>query len=594
MAVTNLLTLMEDGEGTLGTLTSIGGGAGAGAETEIFFAGSQSIGRRSDNQTSLHGFFINVGATFNLSGAGQHVKIWSWFTHYKAVTGVQYRLGSSTTAYEAFTYPTTKIPALGGWFPAWLEVNAGTDTGTPDFTVIDEIAQAITIGDVAGNTNNNIMDQVHHGTSGMRWDGTGGGLSDFRTTEASNALGVFLSRDGIDYLFARLEIGSSTSTTFTATGYTIVFPDQPLCSTTFMGLTFDLQHASTAISMTGGTVTSGDPASAARRGDLIVTGTAGTLTLNNNKLAGLRLLTLNSKVTANNCVFSNTGQITANGADLVGSAVSGYEGSANTSAVVWDVNTDPDGFLDDMTFTKGTAATHAIELGTTSPTTVTLRGITFSGYNAADGQNDSVVHVKRTSGAVTIFAVACSGTMSYRSDGADVTVVSDPVTISVHVNDNAGANLENARVFLKATGGSGPFPADESVTITRSGSTATVSHTGHGMATNDKVVIAGADQLEYNVIFTITFIDKNSYSYTVSGTPATPATGTITSTFVALHGLTNASGDISASRVYSADQAVVGWVRKQSGTPYFRTSTLGGAVDSALGYTATVQMVLDQ
>src|SRR3990167_6795777 len=298
---------MEDGEGTLGTLTSIGGGAGAGAETEIFFAGSQSIGRRSDNQTSLHGFFINVGATFNLSGAGQHVKIWSWFTHYKAVTGVQYRLGSSTTAYEAFTYPTTKIPALGGWFPAWLEVNAGTDTGTPDFTVIDEIAQAITIGDVAGNTNNNIM-------------------------------------------------------------------------------------------------------------------------------AGLRLLTLNSKVTANNCVFSNTGQITANGADLVGSAVSGYEGSANTSAVVWDVNTDPDGFLDDMTFTKGTAATHAIELGTTSPTTVTLRGITFSGYNAADGQNDSVVHVKRTSGAVTIFAVACSGTMSYRSDGADVTVVSDPVTISVHVN----------------------------------------------------------------------------------------------------------------------------------------------------------------
>lgn len=71
--------------------------------------------------------------------------------------------------------------------------------------------------------------------------------------------------------------------------------------------------------------------------------------------------------------------------------------------------------------------------------------------------------------------------------------------------------------------------ASQSVTsITRSGSTATVTKTAHGYNTGECVVIAGAAQAEYNGAHSITVVDANSFTFTVSGTPATPATGTIT------------------------------------------------------------------
>jgi hypothetical protein len=74
----------------------------------------------------------------------------------------------------------------------------------------------------------------------------------------------------------------------------------------------------------------------------------------------------------------------------------------------------------------------------------------------------------------------------------------------------------------------------QSVTsITRSGATATVTHTAHGYSSGMPVVIAGANETEYNTAgsspTTITVIDPDTYTYTVSGTPASPATGTITS-----------------------------------------------------------------
>jgi hypothetical protein len=68
--------------------------------------------------------------------------------------------------------------------------------------------------------------------------------------------------------------------------------------------------------------------------------------------------------------------------------------------------------------------------------------------------------------------------------------------------------------------------------ITRVGSVATVGLVSHGFDDGATVTHADADQAEYNVTAVITKIDDDSYSYTVSGTPDTPATGTITATLV--------------------------------------------------------------
>lgn len=64
--------------------------------------------------------------------------------------------------------------------------------------------------------------------------------------------------------------------------------------------------------------------------------------------------------------------------------------------------------------------------------------------------------------------------------------------------------------------------------ITRSGSTATViTQTAHGFITGQKVVVSGAGQSEYNGTFTITSTGPQTFTYSVTGTPVTPATGTI-------------------------------------------------------------------
>jgi hypothetical protein len=68
------------------------------------------------------------------------------------------------------------------------------------------------------------------------------------------------------------------------------------------------------------------------------------------------------------------------------------------------------------------------------------------------------------------------------------------------------------------------------VSITAVGTTATVVHTAHGLTNGDKILIAGANEGDYNGTFVTTYIDVDSYSYTMGGSPSSPATGTITAT----------------------------------------------------------------
>jgi len=61
--------------------------------------------------------------------------------------------------------------------------------------------------------------------------------------------------------------------------------------------------------------------------------------------------------------------------------------------------------------------------------------------------------------------------------------------------------------------------------ITRSSTTATVTTPKkHGFVTGQKVIISGATQAEYNGQQTITVASTTTFTYTVSGSPATPAT----------------------------------------------------------------------
>lgn len=89
--------------------------------------------------------------------------------------------------------------------------------------------------------------------------------------------------------------------------------------------------------------------------------------------------------------------------------------------------------------------------------------------------------------------------------------------IQVPSNYFPETRLYNRGVITKAVTG-----------VSRSGDVATAVCPSHGFKDAQSVVIEGATQSAYNGSKTVTRIDANSFSYVVSGTPTTPATGTIT------------------------------------------------------------------
>lgn len=94
--------------------------------------------------------------------------------------------------------------------------------------------------------------------------------------------------------------------------------------------------------------------------------------------------------------------------------------------------------------------------------------------------------------------------------------------------------------------------------LTRSGSTATLTTiTPHGFVTGQKVVVSGAVQTDYNGAFTVTVTGPTEFTYPVSNTPVTPATGTIkvcvgdTTDLVALAGVERISSETDAEFIFT-------------------------------------------
>jgi hypothetical protein len=121
--------------------------------------------------------------------------------------------------------------------------------------------------------------------------------------------------------------------------------------------------------------------------------------------------------------------------------------------------------------------------------------------------------------------------LSFKVDGASY-LAGDGAIIKYSL---ASANMQMDRIVTEAgdpapiTGQTAAGSVNERTitSLTRVGATATAVSAGHGYSTGDTVTVAGADQPEYNIAAVITVIDPNTWTYTVSGTPATPATGSI-------------------------------------------------------------------
>jgi hypothetical protein len=295
--------------------------------------------------------------------------------------------------------------------------------------------------------------------------------------------------------------------------------------------------------------------------------------------------------------YIDNDQVVAKGCDMTGSAFSGYLGAANTSALLYDLAVDPDGELDDCTFTMPATSTHAIEFGATIPSEITLRGMDFFGYGSTNNANDSIFHFKDTSGTITVNLIDCTndgGGFSYRTDGATINLVIAPKTTKITTEDSNGTLLSGVRVLLE-TSSSGGFPYQAATSsLTQSAGTATLTASAaHGLATNDYVVVRGATPEGYNKTAQITVTSTTVFTYAVDSGLSTPAGGTPVFSYAPISGTTDGVGVISSSKSWPSSQSLSGWARKSTSSPYYKQTAISIA-DAKDGTDLLVAMQPDE
>jgi hypothetical protein len=381
-----------------------------------------------------------------------------------------------------------------------------------------------------------------------------------------------------------MTLGYSSAVDFRDSNKTIFIQDTRKVASTFNKI--EIRQATSRVDWTGITFTCLAPTTTASKGALEVIDNADV------NFSGCTFTDMDTFVfLSNSSVLSSTfrrcGQVTVGGADISGCL---FDQSTAASAVLAATPADA-GAIDNTTFiSDGTG--YAITI-TGTAANITLTNVIFTGYATSDGSTgNEAIYVNIASGSMNI-TVSGGSTPSIRTAGCTVTVVSGAVSATAKAVTAAGVAISGAEVLVKAATG-GPYPYNATVTITNSSTTATVSHTGHGLITNDKVLIKGASHYQNRGVFTITKINNDSYSYTMTSAPGSNPTGTITSTFVVLSGTTDANGEITMSKVFASDQPVSGWARKSSGAPYYRPGSISGTVDSATGGYFTAVLISDQ
>lgn len=621
---TDLTTMTTAESGTWTEFASpYNGGGTPAANTENFIQGtgcySQTTGKATDLEISCV-FNNGSGVTF---ATDEVVIAWVYYAvgvnlKTYATPGWRFGIGSSVSAWDWFKIGGSDYGRnpYGGWFNVAIDPTAtqdGTIGGGNGGTYQYFGSVPNTIGEISKGEPS-AVDAIRYGRGEISITGTGGSFSELAEYNDYNAggtppgtsstsvdsgrhrLGLFQDNGGTYLWKGLMSLGTTASSlTLTDSNVTILVEDCPSTYEAFNKI--EVNNASTSITVSNLTITA---LGTLAPGNFEMIDNA-TCNLNNPTFNGLGTFLLDTNVTWLGATWNGCKIVTANGADLSGSSVLTPNVSANTSGLIWNVNTDTTGLLDGMKFSKKSGvAHHAIEFGTSIPTTqITLNNCDFgTDFSATlDGTTgDETFHFKDTTGTITLNLVGCTGNKGYRSEGVVVTIVDDPVTTQYTVTTSATppVAISGARVFLEASDGTGPLPFEESVSITQTAGVATVAHTAHGIPDGTNVVIRGATQNGYNKVAVITVVNANSYTYAVDSGTVSPATGSPVASGVMIHTTTNVSGIVSDVRVLSGNQPFKGTIRSSSGAPYYQPASVTGTVSSTGGFTATVALLLDQ
>lgn len=484
-----------------------------------------------------------------------------------------------------------------------------TTNASNQLTNISDVDKAV-VGTVITGTNipaNTTISSISGTTATMSNNATGTATG----TQISqyNRLGLFQDIGGVILWKGLLSFGQSgASVTFSDSNKTIVIDDAAKTYAAFNKV--EVNNASSSVTLTNIAFISTGTVSRGRWENIA----DATVNLTNCVFNDMDTFIFDSNTTADGCAFNGCNQVTANEADLARSSFIAPTVAADGAAVSWAQTisgTTTLSKLDNTTFEMGANNHHAISFstGVSNGANVTLRNIEFTGFDS-DGTGDSdnsMIELLATTGTITLTLTGCTvnGAAASSSNftvdtraGCSVVLVFDTFTTTLNVKDENGNNEAGVQVWLAAADGAGDLPFEQSITsITRSGTTATVTFAAaHGLKTNDYLKLYGiTDKTEDNAgAHQVTVSSTTVVTYTTTNSGSTNYTGTITGTGGILYGTTDASGNISASRGWGADQNYVGRAAKASSSPRYKVIELAGTIDSTADTNINRRLVLDE
>lgn len=559
------------------------------------------------NSVSTCTFTPATNLNFTTNYTYPHLYFWfqtsiAQFLEVRASDGFKVRLTDGSGNWTEWTMAGSDT-WRGEWKCFILDCNNTSDvtatSGTLSLTDIDIIGFTCDSQNISYRNVDNMWNDLVQFGEGLQATGTAFDLGDIAAVDQTqaNQYGILQSTSGVFFCQGKLEIGDgSTQTTYSSSGEVLVFVDPTSAgvgggavgsvNANLYQILAQGNSSNCTFSHTGGVISAAGTVNYVL--DLDDTGW-NSITFTGNTISKASQATFWADST--NCVvtgntFDSCGPVKPNGCKFENNTLNNTTAATSTGALEV-LNAATVSAAKNLTFN-----TYASKYAVYIPASVT-GSITFDNWKFDGSGTD--VYWAGTGGTLTISKNNGSNPTTYSSAGGTVSFVGASVSVQVASQEGDGTAVGSVEVYLEAANGTGPFPYLDTVTIANSGTTATVTHTAHGMATGDKVRIRGASHWENNGTFTITVTNTTTYTYTMSSAPGSSPTGTITSTFVALSGTTNATtGILSTSRVYPSDQPVTGRARKSSSSPFWKNAPLNGTVSSTSGVSLTAVMIPDE
>ena len=574
------------------------------AETGVKVEGSASLCAWIDATTSDDEYYAFTSADLS----GQTIYLWMYCS---GVVDTKTNGGYRITAYSGTDY-TSEVATwyvggndthpAGGWVLMAASVDTTPDAETGTFDPTDVIAigvqfKTLTSAIKKGQTyvQNCFWDAVRYGTSSTVTSGAtdGADYQDIYDDEINdNYFGVVQKAYGSYIQTGKVILGGTGTETcdFVIDNEIIIFPDNDRIEAGFHEI-LPLGNATnpTYVEITGSVIKS----AGAEKFTLDASGAnIDTVTLTGSTLNNSGDLTFASGQSITSNVFTGCDPIDPNLATFTGNTISSSTALGTSEGSLMINATGDATAATDLIFTDYVGATTYAVYVASGVTAITMDNWYF---DDPDNTTSYALYWAGAAGTLTVSATNGTNLVSggCTSAGGTVSVVSS-VDLTLTVKDPDGAAIIGARCMIEAGDGTGAAPYLDSVVITSSGTVATVTHSGHALSDGQMVNIRGCNQPEYNGAGKIiTYISSTQYSYVIAGTPASPATGSPTSTQCMMSETSTTGGIATQSFATAGTQPYSGKVRYTGGSVYYADVTLSGT-DCSGGLDLPVQMGLDE